>query len=227
MIGGSELGVIALIAALVVVVPWLRRGAERLVDEEALGRAALAQVRAEHRVDACDDPLVSEVIRAFQRAGGVRVARAMVVRADGLNAAALADGTVLLWADLVAAARAGEIPRDELAGVIAHELAHIALGHGRRRAAADRLAAPLLVLARVGFLAAPVMALLRRGASRQAELEADQRALVLLRRAGFDPRGLSRFLSRLSARAAREPAWTVWLSTHPHLPDRVAALDAG
>lgn len=234
MIGLPELAILALVVALVVVVPRLRAAPEALIDEGALGTRALAQIRSEHRVDPCEDPVVVEVLRAFAQRAGLRVPRlrALVVDRPGLNAAALADGTVVLWAGLVQAVTEGRVSRHELAGVLAHELAHIELGHGRQRAARELMARPFvgwLGLSTGGLVGRTLLdrglALLRKGASRQAELEADALAVSLLRRAGFPPGSLARFLERLAEQGPREPVWGAWRSTHPHAAERLRALD--
>ena len=234
MPGGSELAVILLVVALLFIVPRLRQGAVTLIDEAGLGEKQLAQIRAGHPVGPCKNPVVDELLATFRARLRLRLPglRALVVEQPGLNAAALADGTVVLWAGLVAAVEAGQVPRDELAGLLAHELAHVELGHGRQAALQELLSRPLVGrLAPGGPLGQLVlgkgMDLLRKGASREVEWEADAHALVLLRGAGLDPRGLERFLLRLKEQSPQQPEWAAWLSTHPHLDARVARLREG
>lgn len=233
MIGLQELALVSLVIALVVVVPRLRMAAASWIDESDLAARSLEQIRSRHRVVACRDPVVTAILEAFAKRAELRVPRlrALVVERPGLNAAALADGTVVLWAELVDAVHQHRLTRDELAGVLAHELAHIELGHGRQRAASELLARPFvrgLGFFRGGLLGRLLLGggldLLRKGASRRAELEADALAVTLLRQAGFSPDGLARFLERLARQGAREPTWGAWLSTHPHTAARLHAL---
>ena len=232
MIGPTELTILVLVVALVVLVPRLRQIPESLINERELGAQALAQIRSQHRVVTCEEPVVKDVLGAFERSPGLRVARlrALEVERPGLNAAALADGTVVLWTGLVDALAHEQITRNELAGVLAHELAHIQLGHGRQRAARDLMTRPIVGwLGRFGgllggWLVDQGMLLLRKGASREAELEADALAVSLLQRAGFPPSSLARFLERLAAMAPQEPEWSEWMSTHPHVTRRLQAL---
>lgn len=233
MISGVEIGIILLLVGILVVVPRLRAGAAALVDEKALGREALAGLTAEHRVEPCTDPVVAEVLAAFQRLKlRMPQLRALTVHREGFNAGALADGTVILWSGLVEQVERGDLPRDELAGLLAHEVAHIVLGHGRQRVVQDLMTRPLL--GRLSFLGGPLgrmvlgrgVELLRKGASRQSELEADETAVKLLRRAGFPPDSLRRFLARLERMAPLQPAWAELMSTHPHLAARQEALRA-
>lgn len=232
MFSGAEIGIILLLIAALVVVPRVRKQAEALVDEQALGREALARIQETHRVVRCSHPMVNGVCATFRARLRLRVPalRALTVERPGLNAAALADGSVVLWAGLVKAVDEGEIPRDELAGLLAHEIAHIELGHGRQRVIQELLSRPLV--GRLSLLGGPIgraavgrgVELLRRGASREAELEADRTAVRLLRQAGFDPAGLERFLGRLARLAPEKPGWTELLSTHPHIAARRARL---
>lgn len=233
MLSGAEIGIILLVVALLVILPRIRRGAVALVDEQALGSKELAAIQQTHRVRPCESALVEQVLADFRTRLRLRVPalRAMVVERAGLNAAALADGTVVLWAGLVEEVDGGQIPLDELAGLLAHEIAHIELGHGRQRAVQELLAGPLtgkLALLVGGPLGRTVVGkgvdLLRKGASRDIELEADRVAAGLLQRAGFDPGGLERFLGRLADRAPTQPEWAAWLSTHPHMAQRRAQL---
>lgn len=233
MCGGTELGLVLLVIVLLFVVPRVRQQAVELVDERELGSRELARLRESGAVDPCDNAAVAMILARFQERLDLRTPslRAVVVDQDALNAAALPDGTVVLWRGLVEAVEAGLVPTDELAGLLAHELAHIELGHGRQRAIQELLARPLLgrLAATAGGPAARVavgkgMDLLRKGASREAELEADRVAVGLLRGAGFEPEGLERFLGRLERTGPEQPEWTALLSTHPHLRERRARL---
>jgi Peptidase family M48 len=136
----------------------------------------------------------------------------------------------------------------ELRGVLAHELAHVHLGHfaraeERRRvedARRKRTATMEEVLSYIPGLGAPALIALlgveavssgaselsRRAFSREDEAEADRFAVALLKRAeptngGFACLGLADVLERLHrARAARAAEW---LSTHPS-PERRAQI---
>jgi len=233
MLSGAEIGIILLLVALVVVVPRVQKRAEAFVNERALGSKSLARIQQTHRVVPCDSPQVAEVFDAFRSRLRLRVPelRALTVERTGLNAAALADGAVVLWAGLVEAVDDGSVPQDEFAGLVAHEIAHIELGHGRQRVVQELIAGPLvgrLSLMMGGHVGRALvgrgMDLLRKGASREAELEADRVAVRLLREAGFDPGGLERFLGRLSQLAPGQSRWAELLSTHPHLEARRARL---
>jgi predicted Zn-dependent protease len=91
----------------------------------------------------------------------------------------------------------GEITEPELAAVLAHELAHIELGHGRAAAVRQTLsgwAGKALAARALGPLALfwlPAgMKSLSRGATRAAELQADAWAYSMLQRTRYDPEAL-------------------------------------
>jgi predicted Zn-dependent protease len=63
--------------------------------------------------------------------------------------------------------------------------------------------------------------------SRDDEREADRVGLEILRRAGWDPRGLLEFMEMLRQQAGRDPGSVqVFLSTHPSPGERVQQLRA-
>ena len=121
--------------------------------------------------------------------------------------------------------------RDELAFVIAHEMAHVI-----RRHAIDRLLGQKVITA--ATLATPAtrtlapwvrqvgLQWLEKAYSRDQEYEADELGGRLMRAAGFDPAGAIRMLERLGALERNRGASGLgnWLSTHPPTPDRIRRL---
>ncbi|MDX1605802.1 MAG: M48 family metalloprotease, partial [Candidatus Competibacterales bacterium] len=127
----------------------------------------------------------------------------------------------------------------EFAGVVAHEVAHVAQRHiARRYAEARRLQLPVAAaLAASAALAAAsgeagqaaMASTLAASAQRQisytrgSEQEADRVGQRLLEQAGFDPRGMASFFAFL-ARSPEEAANQLpdYLRTHPSPDDRLA-----
>ena len=121
--------------------------------------------------------------------------------------------------------------RDELAFVIAHEMAHVI-----RRHAMDRLLGQKVITA--ATLATPAtrtlapwvrqvgLQWLERAYSREQEFEADELGGRLMRAAGFDPLAAVRILERLGAiDAGTDPAGLgTYLSTHPPIDARIGEL---
>ena len=132
----------------------------------------------------------------------------------------------------------------ELAGVLGHEVAHVALRHSQRRqAAAQRnslLGAAGAILSSVLLGGNPLGQQLGQAAlqgsqmltlkfSRSQELEADTAGIQYLNSAGYDPRAMATVLASLAAQNAldarlqgRDDArLPEWASTHPDPASRV------
>lgn len=158
-----------------------------------------------------------------------------VHRAPEVNAAALPGGHILINAGLVAEAPSAEA----LAGVMAHEAAHVLERHGLKSLIGKTgltLAVPLLL----GDLGSATVALGTAGAglldlgfSRRQESAADAAGLALLQQAEIAPRGMLAFFDWMQRREADKGTPPELLSTHPlsaerltRLREQVAALPA-
>jgi len=184
---------------------------------------------------------------AYLRALGERIARGSPYREvsysffladmEEPNAFALPGGYVYLSRGLLALANS----EDELAGVLAHEIAHVAARHHARletRAAGVGLLTigPALVGAILGgpaqLLRAPFDVLgggLIAAYGRDQEREADRVGQELAAAAGFDPAGLPRLLGtleRASPKGAGRERRPSFFDTHPAPPERVALAEA-
>ena len=153
-----------------------------------------------------------------------------VVSRKEINAFAAPAGHIYLHSGLLLKAR----NVSELAGVMAHEIGHVAkrhIAHNFKRALATNIVHHVGVVAaelaagpeaartahRVGGLAAVGYL---NTFSREAEHEADAFAVQLMFKAGYDPRGLATFFETLRKEGKRSaPAF---LSTHPTPASRVA-----
>jgi predicted Zn-dependent protease len=139
------------------------------------------------------------------------------------NAFALPGGVVLLTRDLLEEAGGP----DEVAGVLAHELAHVqhrdALSHMIRNALLGGLWAATLGdysgLMIVDPKTAYETATLKF--SREAEAAADDEALRRLTRQGISTKGMIEFFERNEKKASTE---MTWLSSHPASADRIEKL---
>lgn len=143
-----------------------------------------------------------------------------VLRDDLVNAFALPGGYVFVMTGLLAQVESAE----ELAGVLGHELGHVAHRHGLRRVAESLWVQVLLALvfADTGIaeqLAGHAAGLLSLQYGRDQERESDTFGVELLARVGIDPGRLPDFFERIGDQGV--PAW---LSTHPSPEDRVRTL---
>ena len=153
--------------------------------------------------------------------------RLVVVRADLVNAFALPGGYVVLTYGLI---RAAESP-EEVAGVLAHEVGHVAHDHATEaiyRTTAISMLVSLLVGDVTFGVAGAVTELAINGRhSREAERAADRFAVELLNASGIDGEGLVRFFERIAGRAGGEdhPLFRI-LSTHPPTRERAEEVRA-
>lgn len=155
--------------------------------------------------------------------------RFFIIDDDNLNAFTIGGGYVYLHRAVVA--QAGDV--NELAGVLAHEIAHVRLRHVAKRAEGSGLAtlATLAGLAAVIAGADPGVLLVAQGLNqslqiqhtRRAEGEADREGLAYMVKSRFDPNGMSRFFQRiLAAYPDRDVHVPAYLYTHPAVEERVA-----
>lgn len=165
-----------------------------------------------------------------------------VLREPSINAFAMPAGVIGLHTGLILAAS----DESEVAGVVAHEIAHVTQDHIARGIESSQQVSLPTLLATIGLaLAAGAagaggeasQAILMGGISlaqqfqishtRQHEAEADRIGIQLLARAGYDPQGMARFferLNRLSRPMGEGPP--EYLRTHPLTVNRIAEARA-
>lgn len=167
-----------------------------------------------------------------------------VIDTEIINAFAMPGGTVVVSHGLVK--RLGS--ESELAGVLAHEIAHVLKKHqlaaiqsdagwsaaatGAKAYAADRIGrSGGDVLGLKSQLANAGVDLVKDGLflrplDRSMEYEADRVGVVIAARGGYDPYGLVAVLSMLAQVKPEESGLSITFSTHPPPADRLAELEA-
>jgi beta-barrel assembly-enhancing protease len=160
-----------------------------------------------------------------------------VLDTDEQNAFACPGGTILVSKGLLAQASS----EDEVAAVLAHEVAHVTLAHGLQAIQKANLAEAFTYLGAGAAQAAMtpedmqkltglfdssvkdiVQTLITSGYSRDAELAADHLAVQFLANTGYDPQALGRVLAKMAAVGGHGGMF----ATHPAPQDRIAALGA-
>ncbi len=159
--------------------------------------------------------------------------RFRVIRDPALNAFAVPGGFVYLHTGTLLAA--GSI--NELAGVMAHEIAHVKGRHYARMV--EQAAVPNLLTSAAGVLAAvatgePGLAVTAQAVnvalqlrySRTFEGEADRLGASFMSRAGYDPEGMVRFFERivLEKRSAPPTRLPPYLYSHPDVEERIQTV---
>jgi len=117
---------------------------------------------------------------------------------------------------------------DELAGVIGHEVGHIVARHSIKKLQAQQLYAVLMVAAagtgsgNVAAAADQAFTQIMLGYSREDELLADQLGTRYARLAGYNPKAMVAFLTKLQDINRRRPLQPMnYFKTHPYVPDRI------
>lgn len=159
--------------------------------------------------------------------------RFRVVNASDINAFALPGGYIYLNRGIIENAR----NEGEVAGVLAHEIAHSALRHGTHQATKAYAAqAGLQILGgllggKVGNNTAQIlntvggvgMNALFLKFSRELETQADVRGAQILAASGYSPADMVSFFNQLAKVDTAKK--TTWLSHHPAPPDRMARIE--
>ena len=181
------------------------------------------------------DPLLNQLTKQMAVALDIPRIKVNIYEVEQVNGLAAPDGRIFITRGFFNKYKNGEVTAEELAGVIAHELGHVALGHSRRRMIdfsgqnAMRTALAMILnrfLPDVGgFIANFLGTLLVARLSRNDEYEADAYAAALLTKAGIGTApqiSLFEKLNKLSgANGAATPAWML---SHPKTTQRIAAI---
>lgn len=209
--------------------------------EARLGRAIMAQIRASGRV--IEDPLLTEYINeighriAAHANDGDHQFTFFVVDDPAINAFALPGGYIGVHTGLLQATR----NEDELAGVLAHEVAHVTQRHIARAIHANQrqsILSTAIMLGAVLVGAAGGSGDAIQGAiavaqgsamqqqinfTRSNEYEADRVGIAALADAGFNPEGMASFFEVIS-RTTRPAEYRTpeFLRTHPVSSARIA-----
>jgi predicted Zn-dependent protease len=207
-----------------------------LDKEVAVGRQFAAEV--DRAAKFVEDPLIVEYIN---RVGQNLVLHSdakvpftiKVIDSDEVNAFALPGGFFYVNKGLILTAD----NEAELAGPMAHEIAHVAARHGVEQASKGQLVnfgmLPMYIflggwggyaIQQAAQLAIPIGFL---KFSRGAEEEADMFAVQYMWAAGYDPHSLVTFFEKLQAKEKKKPGTLAKIfSTHPVVGDRIDKVNA-
>ena len=202
-----------------------------LEKEIRMGKEYAMQV--EQSVRLVQDPVVNEYVNRIGqnlvRNSDAKVPFTIkVIDDDAINAFALPGGFFYVNSGLILAAD----NESEMAGVMAHEIAHVAARHATRQLTRAQLAnfasIPLIFMGGgIGYaissaagLALPLTFL---SFSRGFEAEADYLGLEYMYKAGYDPQSFVAFFEKVQAKEKKKPgSLAKAFSTHPQTPDRIA-----
>jgi len=210
--------------------------------ERKVGEAIMRDIRSDPAF--LDDPEITGYLNDL----GYRLAAAspnnrqdftfFAVRDNTLNAFALPGGYIGVHSGLLLASQS----ESELAGVLAHEIAHVTQRHIARLVAQDSrnsiVSIAALALAILTARSNPQIgnaagALAQAGSiqsvldfTRENEREADRIGFQILNESGLDPRGMASFFDRLSKfNRLYDNNAPVYLRSHPLTTDRLADIE--
>ena len=201
-----------------------------LEKEIAMGKEYASQVEAS--VKLVQDPVVTEYVNRIGqnlvRNSDARVPFTIkVVDSDEINAFALPGGFFYVNSGLILAAD----DEAELAGVMAHEIAHVAARHATRqmtRAQFANIASIPLIFVGGGLgyairsAAGIGLPLTFLSFSRGFEAEADYLGLEYMYKSGYDPQAFISFFEKVQAKEKKKPgSLAKAFATHPQTPDRI------
>jgi len=202
--------------------------------EIALGKQLAQEVERQAKI--IDDPVIAEYINRvgqnLVRNSDAKVPFTIkVLDTEEVNAFALPGGFFFVNSGLILKADT----EAELAGVMAHEIAHVAARHGTRQATRGEIA-------QIGMIAASIVLpygwtgyAIQQGAgmaiplgfltfSRGMEREADFLGLQYLYKTGYDPTAFVDFFEKVQSMEKKKPGTVSKVfSTHPMTDDRIKA----
>src|SRR6516162_2386952 len=201
-----------------------------LEKEIALGKQLAQEVERQAKV--VDDPIIAEYVNRvgqnLVRNSDAKVPFTIkVLDSEEVNAFALPGGFFFVNSGLMLKADC----EAELAGVMAHEIAHVAARHGTKQATKGELiniaSIPLI------FMGGWTGYAIRQGAglaipmgfltfSRGFESEADYLGLQYMYKAGYDPTAFVDFFEKIQSKEKKKPGtMSKVFSTHPMTDDRI------
>src|SRR5215813_6370863 len=205
-------------------------------DDIKLGRQAAQQAESQFPL------LRDENVRSYVESVGRRLVSAIppefqhpefqyyfkVVNARDINAFALPGGPMYVNRGMIEAAKT----EGEMAGVMAHELSHVALRHGTAQATKSQKYGTLAGIAGIagtilggqglGQLAQESFGVYFLKFSREYETEADILGAQIMARAGYDPRDLANMFRTIQAQGGGGGGF---LSDHPSASDRYEKIN--
>jgi predicted Zn-dependent protease len=201
-----------------------------LETEIRMGKQYAMQV--ESTVKLVQDPVVTEYVNRIGQ-NLVRNSDAQVpftikvIDSDEVNAFALPGGFFYVNSGLILAAD----EEAELAGVMAHEIAHVAARHGTRQMTRAQWAnigtIPLIFIGGgIGYgiyeAAGLGLPLTFMKFQRNFEAEADYLGLQYMYKTGYDPQAFISFFEKIQAKEKKKPGTLAKaFASHPQTPDRI------
>src|SRR5580692_883616 len=203
-----------------------------LEKEIALGKQLAQEVERQAKV--VDDPIIAEYVNRvgqnLVRNSDAKVPFTIkVLDTEEVNAFALPGGFFFVNSGLILKAES----EAELAGVMAHEIAHVAARHGTRNATKGQMAQIAMIAMSIAIPYGWTGYAIRQGAglaiplgfltfSRANEREADHLGMQYMYKAGYDPTAFVDFFEKIqSLEKSKHGSVSKIFATHPMTDDRI------
>jgi len=218
---------------------------EKLTPEQEyyIGRSVAASILAAYKP--YDNPAANNYLNTLGQAlamasdkpetfGGYHF---LVMDTDEVNAFAAPGGFILISRGMLRCCK----NEDEVAAVLAHEIAHVQHEHGLRAIKKSRWTSAFTILgaeaaknlggeqlaqlttAFEGAISDVTATVMNSGYARKLESEADATAITILKRVGYNPAGLHNMLHEMEERLGHDDRG--FAKTHPDPADRVADIE--
>ena len=208
--------------------------AEAIAAEEKVGKDLAAEIKDQIGLEEHSpyNPLLNDITAklATRVKNKHRSFNVLLVNQSEHNAFALPGGFVVITVPMVELCQQDP---DELAFILAHEMAHVILRHaiGRIVSSTTFAAASKVAYARgpfVGWIRQAGMQYLQNSYSQKQEIDADTLAVRLTKAAGFDPAAGSRLFNRLSDqnRSDTQNKLARYFSSHPPFDVRIQNIES-
>jgi predicted Zn-dependent protease len=232
-------------AAVVQTVQAVQTASQEITPEQEyyIGRAVAANILSTRKV--WDDTKATNYLNVLERAlslysdrpetfGGYHL---LIMDSDEINAFSAPGGLILVSRGLLRCAT----NEGMVAAILAHETSHVVLKHGLKAISTARWTAAVQAGVNAGIQVAGseqtkqltgvfkdsvndiTNTMVNSGYSRELEFQADQMALVIMKRAGYDPRAFDDMLNLMKTKL--KPGGTDFAKTHPDPKDRAAAVE--
>lgn len=199
-------------------------------DEENVGKVAAAQILGAAPL------LDSQSVQRYLNQVGNSVAAASgtsyrwhfgAIKSDAVNAFAAPAGFILISSGLLKLLE----NEDELAFILAHEVAHVSRKHHytvvQKQRLVEQASKSLQEMDKdggVAMLSGLSGQMYARGLDKSAEYEADRIGVEIMTRAGYDPAAALSVLDKLMALQGNDPRAELLFSTHPSPASRLDLL---
>lgn len=207
-------------------------------DELSMGEQIINTLQKKASIELLESEIINSVLQELTHDNVLNFPNIKIYVQKGeneINAMAAPGGFIILTEGFYRIIETEEISKDELAGVLAHEIGHIELKHSvqtiKSNQKFDSVIKSIKIL-QIGSLKAGVLSeissiLYKSKFSRAKEFEADKFAVKMLYNSKFSPFALGTFLNKINEEYnLGEGDLAIYFSTHPSAEKRIKKINS-